>query len=151
MLRIIYTSRVRGSLSKSQLQELASAAYLNNKALGITGVLLHSKSHFLQCIEGPNKAVVDVFSKIVCDNRHFDVVLLERMATKTRLFSNRPLSLISMRDGELACAEKGLWHKSNLKVYCGVGLWAESKPHSLDFNYLLGEIANAQVVNSESS
>lgn len=149
MLRIIYTSRIRGSFSKVDLQRLANTAYVNNKAAGITGVLLHSKSHFLQCIEGPNQAVIDVFSKIVCDERHFDVVLLERMGIKSRMFSDRPLSLISVRDGELACAETGLWHKANLKVYCGVGLWAESKTSSIDFNYLLGEIATAQVSSSE--
>jgi len=52
MYRIIYKSRSVEALNWDIVRSITNASEINNEACGLTGVLLASRSHFLQTIEG---------------------------------------------------------------------------------------------------
>lgn len=87
MLRIIYKSKQRKSISGAEFDALCAQAKIKNNACGVTGLLLKSETEFLQCIEGPVKEVSATFKRICCDPRHYDIQVLEVRRTIQRMFS----------------------------------------------------------------
>ena len=86
MHAVLYRSRERPGLLASDLNDIIGAAQTRNRALGVTGLLLRghleaipgAPGEFVQWIEGPEKAVEDLFSLIEVDPRHLDVEVLAR-------------------------------------------------------------------------
>ena len=75
--RLIYQSTsVRSPVDNEDLRDLIERSTENNKAAGITGLLLLSGNRFLQVLEGPSDAVNALFGRIIRDKRHRDVQLL---------------------------------------------------------------------------
>jgi hypothetical protein len=58
----------------------------NNPSKDITGVLLHSKNHFLQYLEGSKDEIVDLYEKIKTDERHTEVELKNLDAIEDKIF-----------------------------------------------------------------
>ena len=88
MLRVIYTSVQRAGLLRDHLEKLCQHAAAKNSSLDVTGLLLSNGLEFMQCIEGPDEAVIQVYKKIVQDPRHDDIRLLVSVQTQERLFPN---------------------------------------------------------------
>lgn len=63
-------------MSNEELRDLVRQSAENNRARGITGLLLLSGGDFLQVLEGPSDAVNKLFNRIVRDPRHHDVSLI---------------------------------------------------------------------------
>ena len=57
-----------------------------NESCGVTGVLLCSRTHFLQALEGNFESVNQVFRRIVKDDRHCDLSLISFSVVDARLF-----------------------------------------------------------------
>jgi hypothetical protein len=75
--RLIYQSTsARNPVDNEDLRALVERSTENNKAAGITGLLLLSGNRFLQVLEGPSEAVNALFGRIIRDKRHRDVQLL---------------------------------------------------------------------------
>ncbi|MCF7983321.1 MAG: BLUF domain-containing protein [Thiohalocapsa sp.] len=75
--RLIYRSLCSdASMPNDELGELVRQSAENNRALGITGLLLLSGNDFLQVLEGPSDAVNTLFNRIIRDPRHHDVSLI---------------------------------------------------------------------------
>lgn len=75
--RLIYQSTsVRNPVDNEDLRTLIERSTENNKAAGITGLLLLSGNRFLQVLEGPSDEVNALFGRIIRDKRHRDVQLL---------------------------------------------------------------------------
>lgn len=60
----------------------------NNSRVGITGVLLYHDGTFFQVLEGPERAVSEVYRKISGDPRHRNVQLLIREPIEERAFGD---------------------------------------------------------------
>lgn len=88
MLRVIYTSVQRAGLLRDDLERLCQQASVNNSRFKVTGLLLSNGLEFMQCIEGPDKAVIQVYNTIAQDSRHHDIRLLVSEQTQERLFPN---------------------------------------------------------------
>ena len=56
------------------MEELMDFVKLNNKTLGITGLLIFSDGNFFQIIEGEEAVVKMTFEKIKKDPRHFNII-----------------------------------------------------------------------------
>ena len=85
----IYTSRPTArvaSLSGLQVLEILETSRRNNAAAEITGVLFCNARTFVQVLEGPEQSVSATLTRIVADNRHFDVKVLWRGTVAERLF-----------------------------------------------------------------
>ena len=86
MYRIIYKSRSVAPLNWDIVRGITSASEVNNAALGVTGILLASRTHYLQALEGNFEDVNAVFRRIVRDNRHTELSLVGFSVIDARLF-----------------------------------------------------------------
>jgi hypothetical protein len=86
MYRLIYKSRSVEALNWDIVRSITSASEKNNEENGITGVLLASKTHFLQAMEGNFEDVNALFRRIVRDTRHEDVSIISFSVIDARLF-----------------------------------------------------------------
>ncbi len=86
MKRIRYVSRFRQPMLPSAIEELARNAAEHNRKNDITGMLLATGDLFFQIIEGPRKAIDDLFENIRADPRHCNVMVLsEEFGTFSRI------------------------------------------------------------------
>ncbi|MGB5438322.1 MAG: BLUF domain-containing protein [Gammaproteobacteria bacterium] len=86
MYRIIYKSRSVAPLNWDIVRGITGASEANNAALGVTGILLASRTHYLQALEGNFEDVNAVFRRIVRDNRHTELSLVSFSVIDARLF-----------------------------------------------------------------
>ncbi len=95
--RIKYVSRFAMPFRESELEELGAKSAENNKELDVTGVLITSGGLFYQVLEGPEKAVDEIFGYIRADKRHTDLVVLgiEEDVTQ-RLFPDWSMKTINL-------------------------------------------------------
>jgi len=86
MYRLIYKSRSATPLDWDIVREITSTSEAANAALDVTGVLLASRTHYLQALEGKFEDVNAVFRRIVRDNRHSELSLVGYSVIDARLF-----------------------------------------------------------------
>lgn len=76
LVRLLYASRaVDGNLCDA-VQSIMQQSRDHNPQHGITGILCHSDNVFMQVLEGGREAINTLYSMILRDPRHKDVVLL---------------------------------------------------------------------------
>lgn len=77
--QLIYTSAGTPNVTEDDLLGIVKSATRNNRAVGITGVLLFFDGNILQVLEGEKSVVKDAFQRIKKDSRHRDpMILIER-------------------------------------------------------------------------
>jgi len=98
MKRLKYISRFVKPLSAEELTKLTENAAAKNKELGITGILMASGGIFFQVIEGPKENINSLFSEIVKDSRHEDILLLgsEQSPNLSRIFPDWAMKKIDL-------------------------------------------------------
>jgi len=85
---ITYTSTPTRAMSPQDLESLLAAARDFNRQNEVTGVLLYSGSHFMQCFEGPDEAVQKVYARMLASSKHKDVVVIVDVAIQKRAFGD---------------------------------------------------------------
>lgn len=85
LVRLLYASRAVDP-SDTAIESILSQSRQFNPTCGITGILCYGGGIFLQAIEGGRNAVNDLYSHIVRDSRHRDVVLLHYQEITERRF-----------------------------------------------------------------
>jgi len=73
---------------KGAVDDIAEVARQRNPMLQVTGALLACGRHFLQALEGPKDAVLQVYGAISTDPRHMSLHLLESRAVGARQFED---------------------------------------------------------------
>lgn len=86
--RITYSSSAYHLFPKGELATLLAGARRKNAQSGVTGMLLYHEGGFFQTLEGPRAAVNTTFSRIMCDARHGNVVIVDSEDTGSRLFAD---------------------------------------------------------------
>lgn len=84
--RLIYKSSAPARVDEQLIDAVARTAAAKNKRLGITGLLLATKTQFLQVLEGDRLKVNKVYQAILADPRHCDVVLIGYQEIATPMF-----------------------------------------------------------------
>ena len=69
LVRLLYVSRAADGLSAAMIDEIVAQSRKNNPEAGLTGLLCHSGSIFMQVIEGGRPAVSATFARILRDPR----------------------------------------------------------------------------------
>lgn len=87
MYRLIYKSTSAGPISKEDLRDILYTSMDKNRAEGVNGALIATRSHFLQFLEGSFEDVNATFSRIVKDPRHRDITLVSFGPVDEALFS----------------------------------------------------------------
>lgn len=85
LVRLLYASRAVDP-SEAAIESILSQSRQFNPTCGITGILCYGGGIFLQAIEGGRNAVNELYSHIVRDQRHKDVVLLHYQEITERRF-----------------------------------------------------------------
>lgn len=105
MKTLFYVSTTSEEIGASLLPvSLAKILYQSRKANikhGISGALAFYEGNYFQALEGPEKAVDQLFSNISKDRRHRDVRVIYERETTFRLFPESPMSLVYQYDQEL--------------------------------------------------
>lgn len=86
LIQLVYVSSAVRFMSDEELAELLRVSRENNARLDITGLLLYKDGNFIQALEGPEEAVLQLYDKISRDPRHVGVMTLVKEPVKNRLF-----------------------------------------------------------------
>lgn len=86
LTRLTYASRTSANVDEAELKAILSKAQKNNALMGITGMLFFNKQYFLQSIEGPRTYINQLLMKLMADNRHYDLQILESIDIETRIW-----------------------------------------------------------------
>lgn len=85
--QLLYISTVSPN-ETVDLATILATARRNNRANGITGLLMYNCKRFLQVLEGPADAIDATFNRIRRDTRHRGQVLLARKTIDQREFGD---------------------------------------------------------------
>lgn len=94
---LIYRSRMNGQIPQGELADLVRVARGGNEARAVTGILLFDGVYFLQMLEGPDRAVQQVYEKIARDPRHGHIVRLLQDYAPCRRFPQWGMRLVDLR------------------------------------------------------
>jgi hypothetical protein len=120
--RLIYASRFAGAERDldAVLRAIIAKSIQNNRLDDVTGFLVAGEGRFLQLLEGPAKAVEDVYERIGGDPRHADLTLIHRGAADRRLFRDW-----NMGQHRLKAADRSLLAEAGLATFDPASLDAE--------------------------
>ena len=74
MYRLVYVSTAKEGLSAAEIGDILDVSASNNDERRITGFLAHNGRYFMQALEGEREEVLEIYERIVADDRHFGVV-----------------------------------------------------------------------------
>jgi hypothetical protein len=97
MHHIIYMSRGSQAMTDDELRTLLLQARSANEEQNITGALVYGDGQFMQVIEGEESVLAALYSKLLTDTRHMNVVKLADKQISQRSFGEwsmgfRPVS-----------------------------------------------------------
>jgi hypothetical protein len=82
-----YALQSSGAALATELKRILGSAVRHNETDGISGGLVFSRNHFVQVLEGDQKAVARTFSRIMTDPRHNEIILIETKPIAERMFA----------------------------------------------------------------
>lgn len=93
----------------SELRKIILTAGTKNRALGITGGLMFNRDYFGQVLEGDRSLVSELFCRIVKDQRHRSIVVVEASVVDQRVFERWSMGLAEKTEtAELLNSKYGL-------------------------------------------
>ena len=98
MYRLIYKSRANQLIDWEFVKTLIGKSESKNQQVGITGVLLATRTHFLQVIEGDFDEINQLFMHIARDPRHEEIQLVSFTCVESRLFGGWAMHAIGVFD-----------------------------------------------------
>lgn len=107
MLQLLYISTARAPITTAMCDNILAISRRNNRASGITGLLIAGKRRFLQALEGPDHAVLAAYDRIAGDPRHYACVILSRRQVEQRSFGDWAMGFTAGGDDSLAIADSG--------------------------------------------
>jgi hypothetical protein len=90
---ILYHSRATIPITEAHLTELVTQCRPYNTYCDITGLLCYGDGHFVQLLEGPEAAVLELYAAICLDPQHEQVETLHEGAGPTRWFADWRMAL----------------------------------------------------------
>ena len=94
--RLVYVSHAAYAFTADQLTRLAHKSVARNAERGVTGMLLYSAGHFMQCLEGDDSVVALTYKRVASDSRHTAVTTLALEAAEKRLFAQWSMGLLNL-------------------------------------------------------
>lgn len=101
ILRLLYTSQARIDLTEAEVLDILSISRDKNEKSRITGILCYSKQDFIQVLEGPEKNVLSLYTKIIEDPRHQSCKLVSIDLTDRRIFDKWSMGYISVSGSKM--------------------------------------------------
>jgi len=76
MRQLLYVSKTESDIALGELDDILTASRRNNALMGITGLLLFLDGGFLQILEGEERAVRELYTRVAGDPRHHNAHLM---------------------------------------------------------------------------
>lgn len=86
MRQLLYVSNTAHNVSVGDLDDILTQSRRNNAMLGITGLLLFIDGGFLQMLEGEERAVRELYTRVATDPRHANPHLMLDREVPARAF-----------------------------------------------------------------
>jgi hypothetical protein len=96
LVRLMYASRAAQPVRSDMLTAILRKSTQNNGASGVTGLLCHTDSVFLQVLEGGRDAVSALYNRIARDPQHQGVTLLLYEEIVERSFAGWSMGRVDM-------------------------------------------------------
>lgn len=96
MISLLYLSSAIEEMSEAELLELLRQSEENNKALGVTGLLLYRDGNFLQVLEGNAEVVHELYQKICDDPRHRGIMKITEREIQEREFGEWQMGFVNL-------------------------------------------------------
>lgn len=98
LCQLIYLSHITstGLSNSSTLNDIAEVSIKHNNIDNITGILCYGNGCFLQCVEGTEQALTNLKNRLLVDNRHKDLTILDFSALTERRFLGWSLRSITL-------------------------------------------------------
>jgi len=97
LVRLLYVSRAaEGQVTAELTESIMASARAYNLDNGITGVLCYGGDIFMQAIEGGRQEINALYSMILRDSRHCDVVLLHYEEIHERRFGGWTMGHVNL-------------------------------------------------------
>lgn len=84
IIRLTYISRYNNHNPNDEVKRILAEAQQNNAANGITGALVFNHNYFLQTIEGARPTINTLLRKLIKDDRHFSLQIVECREVNSR-------------------------------------------------------------------
>lgn len=87
ILRLTYISRYNNDNPNGEVTRILDQVQQNNERNGITGALVFNHNYFLQSIEGARPVINELLRKLVKDDRHHALQIIECCEVEQRRWS----------------------------------------------------------------
>ncbi len=107
MKYIVYVSQSKKPFTKDELAELLTHSRARNQTDDITGLLIYrynpdfGRGNFLQVLQGPEKALEDLWKRISADPRHHTIIVLEEGDSPDRMFADWSMGFRNVDESDL--------------------------------------------------
>jgi hypothetical protein len=124
LTRLVYHSEnhlgAAGGGMIKDLNAILAASQRNNEKAGITGALLFDTLWFIQILEGEREAVSGALRRILRDQRHDELVVMDCRPAETRLFGKWWMGFAMLRgDNGALYARHGIGPKLDPRKISG--------------------------------
>ncbi len=93
---LMYVSYAVTPLSDADLEKLLQTCRINNKKLGVTGMLMYIDGKFIQVLEGKRDVINRLYDQIVTDRRHKKISKIIEGKSSKRNFPDWNMGFKSM-------------------------------------------------------
>jgi len=101
LVSLIYVSTFKKNIDPSELANIHKKSEANNSKNNITGMMIFGDDYFIQCLEGERNIINHIYSKILIDPRHENLILLEYNEIHEREFEDWSMRLILLTSEKL--------------------------------------------------
>ena len=106
ILRLTYISRYNSDNPTGEVTRILTQAQQNNERNGITGALVFNHNYFLQSIEGARPVINELLRKLVEDDRHYALQVIECREVEQRHWSKWSMKYLIPSDENKGLALK---------------------------------------------
>ena len=98
LCQLVYISRITstGLSSPSTLNDISETAVERNQIDNVTGILCYGNGYFLQCVEGSEQALTNLKNRLLVDDRHTELKILDFSEITKRRFAGWSLRSITL-------------------------------------------------------
>ena len=100
MYSLVYVSTAAKLFDAIELDQILKESRAWNKQVDITGLLLYKEGNFMQFLEGPKEAVLEILGKIKTDPRHHSMMIIFQEEHRLREFSTWTMGFERIGPGE---------------------------------------------------
>lgn len=101
MYFLSYLSNMNPKISEDDLLDILMASRRRNAEKSITGMLMYVEGNVIQAIEGEEHDVIQLFSRIEQDKRHYGIIKLVEGTSPDRIFKGWSMGYKSTRFADL--------------------------------------------------